>query len=370
MTRLDRLLGGLLRAAARLLPPARRDWVEALWAERCDLPTGWPRLSWLAGGLQLVVREAQMYYKSAYVAVFAAGLGGVLWVRSNGGLPLYAAIGVGAIGLMLIGLPWVARKRGLFGPVADSSAARFARVSGYAGLLAFLVVGLAAAHYGEAERTNRPPNGNGPIWVVVLLLWTVCAAGILAVTARKSQVTAATLAIGVGAGIAGGLVIYALTPFSGRLHIANPWLAAAYNIALFAVIIGAPFIAAAAAAARPQAPWVTTTDPVDIVIARARQAAIAGAVCGGAAALVFGTLTLTTLLIAPERVSVKWANPDRNVPHGTPEEIRMSVGDDVQKYMVLLIVSPLAGVMISGVAAAIQLRERDERRAAPVTNGH
>jgi hypothetical protein len=362
MSRLDRILGGLLRAAARTLAPARKDWFEALWAERCDIPAGWPRLSWLAGGLRLMIREAQMYYKSAYVAVFAAGLAGVLWLRSDSGLPLFAAIGLSAIGLMMIGLPWVARRRGMFGPVAGSLAARAARVGGYAALLAFLVVGLGAAQYGNAGRTDLPPHGNGPIWIAISVLWTVYAAGILSATTRGSQVTTATLSIGAGTGVVAGVIVYALTPFSGLLDIADPWLAAAYFLGLVLVILGVPIVAGAVAAARPQAPWITANDPVEITIARARQGTLAGAVCGAAAALVIGVLTLTTLLIVPERVSVEWANPDRNVPHGTPEEIRMSVGDDVQKYQVLLMLGPGIGIMLSSVGAAVQLRERKQPR--------
>jgi hypothetical protein len=60
----------------------------------------------------------------------------------------------------------------------------------------------------------------------------------------------------------------------------------------------------------------------------------------------------------PERVTVKWANPDRSVPHGTAKEIRMSVGDDVERYLVLLVVGPMVGVMPGTVGAAMQLRER------------
>src|SRR5262249_61749815 len=39
------------RGAVRLVPTARRDWAEAVWAEAHDVPTGWPRLGWRAGGV-------------------------------------------------------------------------------------------------------------------------------------------------------------------------------------------------------------------------------------------------------------------------------------------------------------------------------
>ena len=47
-------LTGLLRVLARLLPAGRREWAEAVQAEASQAPAGWPRLSWLAGGVWLV----------------------------------------------------------------------------------------------------------------------------------------------------------------------------------------------------------------------------------------------------------------------------------------------------------------------------
>ena len=49
MDRLTLVLAGLLRTAARLLPPASREWAEAVQAEADQVPAGWPRLG--AAGL-------------------------------------------------------------------------------------------------------------------------------------------------------------------------------------------------------------------------------------------------------------------------------------------------------------------------------
>ena len=38
----------------------------------------------------------------------------------------------------------------------------------------------------------------------------------------------------------------------------------------------------------------------------------------------------------------------------------MSVGDDVQKYMNLLLAGPIIGAMLGSVGAAVQLRERKQ----------
>src|SRR5260370_27496445 len=57
MEQLTWLLTAMLGKAARLLPPVRRQWAEAVWAEAGQVPSGWPRLRWLAGGLWLAVGE-------------------------------------------------------------------------------------------------------------------------------------------------------------------------------------------------------------------------------------------------------------------------------------------------------------------------
>ena len=48
------------RGAVRLVPAARRDWAEAVWAEAHEVPAGWPRLAWRAGGVLLIAKEGQM----------------------------------------------------------------------------------------------------------------------------------------------------------------------------------------------------------------------------------------------------------------------------------------------------------------------
>ena len=80
---LTRMLEGLLRQSARLVPPGRRQWAEAVVAEAGQVPAGAPRLSWLAGGLWLVVREATVMRKVLYwlgAGAVAAGAAWVVWL--------------------------------------------------------------------------------------------------------------------------------------------------------------------------------------------------------------------------------------------------------------------------------------------------
>ena len=105
----------MLRHAARLLPPERRPWAEALQAEAGQVPVGWPRLRWLAGGLWLVIREAHVARKIVYWlglgAVAAAAVWAVMlsWQTAQTDVESAtdrARILAGAVALLL--LPWAA----------------------------------------------------------------------------------------------------------------------------------------------------------------------------------------------------------------------------------------------------------------------
>ena len=130
MERLTWLLGGLLRAAAWLLPPGRRPWAEAVQAEAGEIPAGWPRLHWLAGGLWLVAREANVVRKVVYwlgAGAVAAAAAWAIWLSWRAVPAPYfdpqavtnrvrVLVGVAA----LVVLPWVGRRHGWFGPVGGS----------------------------------------------------------------------------------------------------------------------------------------------------------------------------------------------------------------------------------------------------------
>ncbi len=69
---IGRPAGGMTRALERalgrcagLLPPGRRGWADAVRAEAAEVPAGLARLGWVAGGMWLVAREAQMMRRIA-----------------------------------------------------------------------------------------------------------------------------------------------------------------------------------------------------------------------------------------------------------------------------------------------------------------
>jgi hypothetical protein len=225
--------------------------------------------------------------------------------------------------------------------------ARAVRLGGYAGIVVLVVSALGAARYASRRFADDPSHHGGGEWVLVVLLLVGYVAGILAATARRSGLATTTLATGVGTGVLAGLVLYALAPYAGARHPHNPWLAAAYVIASLVAVFGAP-VAASLAVVRRVRPPDGVADPDG---ARLRQGAAAGTLAGGALVLVLGALTVTTLLLAPQRVALEWANPDPHAPHGTPFEVQMSVGDSVERYLGYLVLGPLGGLLLSGAGA-------------------
>ena len=325
---LTRVLEGLLRQSARLVPPGRRQWAEAARAEAGQVPAGWPRLSWLAGGLLLVVREAAMTRKVAYwlgAAAVAAGAAWVVWLSWQTSPTadvqsvtdrVRVLVGVAA----LVVLPWVGRRRGWFGPVGSSRTARLVRVTGCAA-----VCGLGVALVRMDSHVGAGPHSPGPfslpreIIALVLAgaalaalpvvkarwpeadpiaLWCVAGiagllvfiavplqalviiyvAAVLAATTRRPPVANASLAAGtlagLGTGLAATLAIYELSTPDDR-YVDLLFLGLCTTLFLFAGLAGAA------------AAWLLpgTGDAEEVRVARGTQGLLAGAVVGAVCGL-------------------------------------------------------------------------------------
>jgi hypothetical protein len=329
---LTRVLAGLLGYAARLLPPGRRQWAEAVGAEAGEVAAGWPRLRWLAGGLWLVAREAKMARKVVYwlgAGAVAAAAGWVVWLswRTSAAADPQTVtdrvrVLVGAAALVV--LPWVGRRRGWFGPVGSSITARLVRVAGGAGVCGLgVAVVRMDSHLGPL--VGPGPHGPGPfslpreIAALVLVgaalaalavvrarwpdadaftLWAIAGtagllvffavplqalavvyvAAILAATSRRSPVTNASLAAGTITGLAVGLAtslaIYELASSSDR-----------YAGLLVLGMLALTFLLAALAGVA--AAWLLpgTGDPQELWAARGLQGALAGSVAGAVCGL-------------------------------------------------------------------------------------
>jgi hypothetical protein len=345
MGELTGMLAGMLRYAARMLPPGRREWAEAVRAEAGQVPPGWPRLRWLAGGLWLVTREATMMRKAGYwlgAGAVAAGAAWVVWLswRTSPALDPQAVtdrvrvlVGVAA----LVVLPWVGRRRGWFGPVGGSVTPRLVRVAG-CGAVCGLGVAVVRmdSHLGVGRGSPGPfsmlreitapvlvgaalttlavikarwPDADpGAIWSVALVagvlvffavplqaLAIVYAAGILAATSRRSPVTNASLAAGTVTGLATGLAttlaVYEVARTSDR-YVAILFLGVVTMLFLLAVLAG---LAAA---------WLLpgTGDPEKVRVARGLQGLLAGSVAGAVCGLLltnFYVVAVVMMIIGP-----------------------------------------------------------------------
>ncbi len=96
----------------RVVPAARRDWAEAVWAEAHEVPAGWQRLAWRAGGLRLMAKEAQMARRIGILLLFVAAAGAAAWGAWPGSPVSHGAAVQGGIiitVLLLAGLPLLTR---------------------------------------------------------------------------------------------------------------------------------------------------------------------------------------------------------------------------------------------------------------------
>jgi hypothetical protein len=310
---LGRAAAAARRAAARLVPAGRREWVEAVWAEACEVPPGLRRLAWRAGGVRLLAREALRRRAIGGAMLFAVAAALVAWAAWAGS-PAYLAASdyraeVIAMVVLLAGLPLLTRW--LFGPAGDSRAARFLRVGTYAAILALI----PARNVVDQVRDMAPRGGsdlrvyrlvdqgasNRP-WlagILLLVLMALYAAAVLWMTSQRSRVAPATLAAGTGAGIVVGVVVYAVAPLGLSKAATNPWLPGSdidplVLLAWLLVLFGP--VAAAVVADRRY-----TASGSWLVGARVRQILAAGLLTSTAGALlaaVLGTGTTAAMLKA------------------------------------------------------------------------
>jgi len=335
---LTRVLAGLLGYAARLLPPGRQQWAEAVGAEAGEVAAGWPRLRWLAGGLRLVGREANVARKIVYwlgagtVAAAGAWVVWLTWHSYGANDPtavtdrIRVLVGVAA----LIMLPWVGRRRGWFGPVASTRTARLARVAGCAALcglgvslvrmdshlfaaphgpapfslpreiVAAVVVcaGLAALAVIKIRWPDADPAALGSVAAIagVILFVTVplqaltvtYAAGILAATSRRSAVANASLGAGALTGLAAGLVTALAVQWLMRVD--DRYMGLQLLIVIATMLLLGTLAGAAAVGRLPR-----TGDPGTLRAAQTRQGLLAGTVTGAVCGMLLTGLFVTAV---------------------------------------------------------------------------
>jgi hypothetical protein len=297
MNLLTRVMLALLRRSAELLPPDRRQWARALWAEVDEVPVGWPRLAWLVGGARWIVQEIALGRTLRYPLAFAIAIAGLAWSAWSGP-PDDSAITINRVDVISIAailavLPMLIRRAR--GPRAAGRLAWVVRTSGYASVLVLVLVKAAVERVADAPPNNL--DGSARAWVgevVFLAVMASYAAVILVFTARRSPAANDTVAIGTATGAVLGVLIFALGPLGFPLRFTGPWSAGLYDAAIA--------VGALVALCAPVATGLAATRRANRSLpggSRWRQGAMAGLCTGAAAALVVAVLSTATIALLP-----------------------------------------------------------------------
>jgi hypothetical protein len=361
------------RGAARLLLPARRrDWIEAVWAEAYEVPPGLSRLAWRAGGIWMVAREVLMPRRLVKVVLFAAAAAAAAWVawpQPTVGHALIGRVGVVVTVLLLAGLPPLARR--IFGPASASRAGRAARVFCCAAILALIPARVVVEVFADLTprqddylRVYNIYNGTGvpgassggPPWlgeIMILLVIAGYVAALLWMSSQRSQLSRSTLAIGLGAGLPLGLVMYAVAPLGLGLNATNPWLPGSDVDPLVALawllLLGGPAAAAVLAARSCR----DADGSVPFPSAAIRQGIAAGVLANLTGALLVTALgTSTTALMLKSATLRDWLYSSQ---HLSPlalyhQEVYDSTGTEM--YVAMCVAFPVIGLFTGAVAVA------------------
>ena len=277
----------------------------------------------------------------------AAGLVWAGWPGVPGSLAtVMRRIDVVAAVVMLAGLPWLARR--VFGPAGRGRAAPMMRLAGYAVLFTLVLVKAEAERFAYAGLSG--PSWLAGAWAGEILFLVVLAlylAALLASTARRPPVALAPLMIGTSAGVAVGLILYALPPVGGPLHPVGAWLDVydAARVVAVLLIVGVILVAAVAAARGAAGP----DSALRLADAPVRRGLAAGLCAGAAAAVVFSVLDLTTIALVPGELNhLQWALSGRHLSPGAIFQFEMSLTDTAAGHLLALVLFPLLG---AGVGA-------------------
>jgi hypothetical protein len=361
--------------AVRLLPAARRDWAEAIWAEAHDVPAGWPRLAWRAGGVLLVAREGQMTRRIGILLLFPVAAAAAAWAAwPDSSVPLiHGSADQGDVIVtlaLLVGLPLLTRW--LLGP-PDNRPARRVRAGCYAAILAIMparavtnmFVG-AVPRGGIDLRIYDVGNSNGglpvpgsvsggPDWggEIFILFITACyVAAVLALTARRASVAPATLAVGARLGLLLGLAMYAVDPLGGADFATDPWLRGSavdpLVVLAWVLLFGAPVAAGALAGRRCCVP----DDPGKASATRAWQGLAAGLVSNGVGALTATTLGIGTTALLIKSAWVRgWLYHGQHLTASAVYGRELSAAQEIMFYALICVIFPVIGLM-AGLAGS------------------
>jgi hypothetical protein len=390
MPRLSRVLAAAGRAAAWLLPARQREWVAAVWAEAHAVPPGLTRLAWRAGGSWMVAREALRPRRLAKVALFAAAAAAAAWAAWPDPTMGHAAVsrfGVIVTVALLAGLPLLARR--FLGPASPSRAGRALRVFCWTAILALIparIITEVFADFGPRPtaylRVNnifggmRGVSSGGAPWpgeIVILLIIAGYGAAFLFLTSRRSGAGRSTLAIGAGTGLLFGVVMYAVAPLGLGADATNPWLPGSDADPLVALawllLVGGPAAAAILAVRRGRGADGSAL-PAGTSIGQGIAAGVLANLTGALFVTAAGTGT-TALMLGSASVR-QWVYHGQQLSALALYHREQTASVSTEVYVLMCVVFPVIGLIVSAVAAAVASpvpRELGPAAAAPVGPG-
>ena len=352
---LSRAAAAAGRGALRLVPAGRRDWAEAIWAEAYEVPSGFRRLAWRAGGVRVIAREALMARKIGRWLLFAVAVALATWANWPGPPGRFATaiarMDVVTTVLLLAGLPLLARC--FLGPAINSRLARFLRAGGYAAILA-LMVAKASVLRGVPAETGPALQFDWFAQIVFLVVMAGYVAAILAMTAPRSRVAPATLAAGTGAGIALGVVMYAVAPLGLTNDATEPWLPGAaidpVVVLAWILLLGGPVVAGAVAVLRYRGPG----SPQQVTDVRIWQGGAAGFLATGIGGLMVTVLGTGTVALMPRAAWLRnLLYPSQHLLPAVAYSREFAASERVGGYGLILLAFPVIGLVMGLFGVAI-----------------
>jgi hypothetical protein len=349
--------GRLGRAAAWLVPAGRRDWARAIWAEAGEAPSGRRRLAWLAGGVRVIAGEVLMARRIGGLLLFAAAAAAAVWVSWSGSPAGFATdvarMDVVTAVAVLAGLPLLMRR--FLGPAGGGWLDWFLRAGGYAAVLVLIVAKADVSRVPPAPAAGTPARAFD--WFTQILFLVVMAgyaAGLLALTARRSRIAPATLAIGTGLGVALGVVMYAVAPLGLAKHATEPWLAGSaidpVVTLAWLLLLGGPALAGAEAGRRFRSP----ARPEQPARATVAQGGAAGILATGVGAVIVTVLGTGTTALLPRAAWLQhWLYPGQHLAPAVAHSRELAASSSAGGYGLILLAFPVIGLLAGLYSAAL-----------------
>jgi hypothetical protein len=358
-----------------LLPDSERGWAEAVVAEAAGQAPGRARLGWVVGGLWAVSRLAVTARRGAKAAVFVVAAMAAVAVAWTGDPGLYETwlnrFEVVTTVLVLAVLPALAHL--LFGTARAGWVPRGLRVGTYGAVLALLagkarieqlqaVVPVTGSYRHVYEVVTGSPDPEPSVFGTVFVLTMELAVlavvlgavvGAFWVTSTRSGVTTRTLRIGVGFGLALGLVMFVVAPLGLTDNATNPWLPGSridplILLAWILLLVGP--CAAAVLAGRGYAHGRATSTAV--ARESVRQGVVAGTIAGSLGALVVTTLGTCTIITALGSDAVRdWLSRGPHLTGLDAYAYELTLGTNAWAYGALILTFPAIGFLVGGFVA-------------------